>query len=354
MTQTNQANQRSFLASIQKLTESTHTADFYIMNCSVNRNNWKVTKQALEEASPTIKKAPLGLGKDYKTGHYPDEESINIGKFTAYEQKGNYLQATATIEDPKAWNMMKNGELAAVSVVITVYRENCSLCGENLAELQEHWREHPCIKSGKACSQIESFKFHRVDFVDDPAYPQAGVQEMSAQADVSQPLRLYAAYYESQGDASNKPSVLGEQTMSETPQDKKIAALEAANKEWQEKAEASAAEVAALKAQLEAIQKAQHEALVAEVLAARKEAGLADQCEAKEKEMLTAQTDAVLQIMKTDAQKTAAKLQAATENPPKAQFGAATANTNEVAEAVKKQRASFGFTTKNTETSEDE
>jgi hypothetical protein len=345
MTQTNQANQRSFLASIQKLTESTHTADFYIMNCSVNRNNWKVTKQALEEAAPTIKKAPLGLGKDYKTGHYPDEESINIGKFTAYEQKGNYLQATATIEDPKAWNMMKNGELAAVSVVITVYRENCSLCGENLAELQEYWREHPCIKSGKACSQIESFKFHRVDFVDDPAYPQAGVQEMSAQADVSQPLTLYAAFYESQGQ--NKPSVLGEQTMSETPQDKKIAALEAANKEWQEKAEASAAEVAALKAQLEAIQQAAHSKLVTETAAARKQAGLP-----VETAKLEAYSDEVLNQLKADAEAVAEK-QLAAEKTPKAQYGAKSADIESVAEAVKQQRVSFGFIAK-TETSEDE
>lgn len=343
MTQS-QDNKRSFLAAVTKLNEKEHTAEFYIMNTSPNRNDWAVTDKALEEALPTLKGAPIGMGKNYRPGHYPDEESMNSGKFTAYSKPGSYAIATAEITDQKTWEMMKNAELGPVSVVINVYRENCSLCGENLAELQEHWREHPCIKSGKACSQIESFKFHRVDFVYDPAYPQAGVQEMSAQAQGEQPLTFYAAFYESQGISQNKPSVSGEQTMSES-QDKKLAALEAANKEWQEKAEANAATVKELKAQLEAIQKAQHEALVAEVLAVRKEAGLADKEEA-EKTMLTAMTNDVLAIMKSDAQKTAAKLQAATENPPKAKYGAASAaDSNEVAEAVKQQRASFGLKT---------
>lgn len=348
-----QENQRSFLAAVTKLNEATHTADFYIMNTSPNRNDWAVTDKALEEALPTLKGAPIGMGKNYRPGHYPDEESMNSGKFTAYSKPGSYAIATAEITDQKTWVMMKNAELGPVSVVINVFKEECSKCSENLAPYQAHWHEHECIKSGKAHSLVSSFKFHRVDFVDDPAYPQAGIQEMSAQAQVEQPLTFYAAFYESQGISSqNKPSVSGEQTMSES-QDKKIAALEAANKEWQEKAEANAATVKELKAQLEAIQKAQHEALVAEVLAVRKEAGLADKDEAKEKALLTAQTDAVLQLLKIDAQKTAAKLSAVVENPPKAQYGAATADMESVAEAVKKQRAIFGFAAK-TETSEDE
>ena len=195
---TSQDNKRSFLAAVTKLNEKEHTAEFYIMNTSPNRNDWAVTDKALEEALPTLKGAPIGMGKNYQPGHYPDEESMNGGKFIAYQKPGSYALATAEITDQKTWEMMKNAELGPVSVVINVFKDECSKCQENLAPYQEHWHEHDCIRTGKAYSLVSSFTFHRVDFVDEPACPQAGIQEMSASTPGETPLQLFASFYESQ------------------------------------------------------------------------------------------------------------------------------------------------------------
>ncbi len=340
-TQQTTKNTRTFLAAVTQLSEKEHTATFYLMNTSPNRNDWAVTDQALEEALPTLQGKPIGLGKGYKLGHFKPEDSIDAGTFISYEKPGSYAKGTTKYHDEKVWAMLKSGEASAISTVIEVYKEHCSQCGEDLAPYQAHWHEHNCIKSGKAHSLISSFKFIRFDHVGDPAYPQAGVLDMSAS------LQLCAEFYTSQ----NKPKLTGESTL--TDQDtKKLADLEEANKTLKQQYEAAAKKageteqtVKDLRAELDSIKKAQHEALVAEVYEARKTAGLADKEEA-EKQMLTAQTDAVLQIMKADAHKTAAKIQAATENPPKAKYGATlAADTNEVAEAVKTQRASFGLKT---------
>jgi len=187
----------SFTASLQSLDLNAHTAKFYLMNTSRNRNNWRVTVTSLSEALPTLKGVPLGLGSGYKPGHFSD--SMDSGTFIDYEMPGTYALGTAKVEDTKTWSMMKAGELGPVSVVIAVYRDVCSACGESLADYQDSWAEHPCIKQGKGYSQVESFKFSRVEFVPEPAYPQAGILEMSAQLrDRSVPLELCAAYYEGQ------------------------------------------------------------------------------------------------------------------------------------------------------------
>jgi hypothetical protein len=119
------------------------------------------------------------MGQGYKLGHFADKDSMNSGKFTAYENKGNYALGTAAIEDEKTLTMMKNGEASAVSVVIQPYGISCSNCGKNLKNDQEI-KEHECLKNGKAYEQITSFVFKRVDFVDVPAYPQAKLIEINA------------------------------------------------------------------------------------------------------------------------------------------------------------------------------
>lgn len=339
------------------------------MNTTPNRNSWGVTEQALEEALPTIKGSPIGMGKNYQLGHHPDEDSMNSGEFKHYIKPGSYALATAHITDTKTWEMMKAGELGPVSVVIDVYKESCSVCGEDLQELQSHWREHECIKTGKAHSLISSFKFHRVDFVDTPAYPQAGVLEMSAQAQAqaqaspAENYRLFANFYQSQSQSQgvqnnkNKPNLTGEK---KTLSNNTIAELETANQTLRaeldatkKQADTNAQKATELQAQLDAIQKAAHDALVTEVHEARKTAELADKDETKEKQMLTACTTEFLKILKTDAQKTAAKLTTITEKPPKTQYQASNSNhsyseTNQyqekLAEATKTVRAELGIT----------
>ena len=70
-----------FIAGLHRLDAANKKAVFYLMNTSRNRNRWGVTQKALDEALPSLLKKPLGMGKDYKLGHFPDEESMNVGLF---------------------------------------------------------------------------------------------------------------------------------------------------------------------------------------------------------------------------------------------------------------------------------
>ena len=174
-------HQHSFFASLESLNESNHTAKFYIMNTSPNLNRWGVTAQALEEALPTLKGKPIGLGSDYKTEkHYSD--AIDCGQFVSYQNFGSYATATAQIDDAKTWTMMQSSELGPISVVITCYLDTCSKCSANLRGIETPEKTHSCFVDDGTYSKVESFTFTRVDFVDVPAYPQAGVLEMSAAA----------------------------------------------------------------------------------------------------------------------------------------------------------------------------
>ena len=76
--------------------------------------------------------------------------------------------------------MMKAKELGPVSVVITCYLDTCSKCSANLRGLTDPEKVHGCFAASETYSKVESFTFTRVDFVDVPAYPQAGIVEMSA------------------------------------------------------------------------------------------------------------------------------------------------------------------------------
>jgi septal ring factor EnvC (AmiA/AmiB activator) len=73
---------------------------------------------------------------------------------------------------------------------------------------------------------LYSFVFHRVDFIDVPAYPQAGLLEFSAKAvDHAVPLEVLASFYVSQSSKTKEPKKLSEKL------EEKIAALEQANKQ---------------------------------------------------------------------------------------------------------------------------
>ena len=151
MTQQTTKNTRTFLAAVTQLSEKEHTATFYLMNTSPNRNDWAVTDQALEEALPTLLGKPIGMGKGYKLGHFPPEESIDTGTFIDYEKPGSYAKGTTKYYDEKAWAMLKSGEASAISTVIEVYREHCSSAVKT-SNLQEYWHDHNASKTGKAYS----------------------------------------------------------------------------------------------------------------------------------------------------------------------------------------------------------
>ena len=199
--------ERSFIASTLSLDLKTQqTAVFYIMNTSRNRNRWAVTDRSLEQALPTLKGKSIGLGAGYKTDkHYPAGETIDVGKFIAAEKPGSYALATAEFQDPKTWELMKAGTLRAISVVIYSHQDTCSKCGCDLSSIRDPYGQHQCLAAAgsSAYVQVDSFVFKRVDFVDIPAYSQAGLLEMSAAGPASyqRALELAANYYERQYSA---------------------------------------------------------------------------------------------------------------------------------------------------------
>src|SRR3990170_5602491 len=166
-----EGRERRFFAGLHNLatdSQGNHSATFYIMNTSQNRNRWGVTAQALEEALPTLKGTKLGMGAGYKIDrHYPNGKTMDSGVFTAYEKPGAYALGTAKIEDPKTWSMMQEGKLGPVSVVIHSFHDTCSGCGADLSAVKDPFGTHPCFKSMDAYAKVESFRFSRVDFVED-------------------------------------------------------------------------------------------------------------------------------------------------------------------------------------------
>jgi len=152
--------------------EEKHLATFYIMNTSLNRNGWRVTDKALEEALPTLLGKPLGCIPGYRVDHV--HQPLQVGRWVRVEKPDGYALATAEITDPVAWEKVSNGEWGPVSVVILAYRITCSVCGKDITQGPD---EH--VLSGEGHEVIESFAFDRVDFVSEPAYPQAGVLSLN-------------------------------------------------------------------------------------------------------------------------------------------------------------------------------
>jgi len=159
----------TYLAAVHSVAaEGDRLATFYIMNTGLNRNGWRVTEAALEEALPTLLGKPLGCIPGYRVNHV--HKSLEVGKWVSVDGRGRYALATAEITDPVAWEKLAGGEWGPVSVVISAYRVTCSKCG---ADITDEPDEH--VRSGGGHEVIESFKFNRVDFVGTPAYPQAGI-----------------------------------------------------------------------------------------------------------------------------------------------------------------------------------
>jgi len=143
-------------------------ATFYLMNTSLNRNGWCVTDKAIEEALPGLMGKALNCIPGYRVDHV--HEPLQVGRWVKVEKPDGYALATAEISDPVAWEKLNGGEWGPVSVVIRAFRVTCSKCGANVTGSPD---EH--IQKGEAHEVIESFTFDRVDFVADPAYPQAGL-----------------------------------------------------------------------------------------------------------------------------------------------------------------------------------
>lgn len=386
----------SFFAGVYSLDATSHQATFYLMNTSKNRNNWGVSQKALVEALPTLKKVKLSIGPNYKADkHYADNQVVHVGSWTNYSQpEASYVLATAKIFDSTAWNMLEQGTLGPISVVIHAYEVVCSLCLEPLT-VDTSVKNHACFGRAGFYELVESFVFHRVDFVDVPAYPQAGILELAKSKAKTVPLELLASFYQN-SNSSNEPPSFGvhqtKQTNQEIEEKKKmsqqeqnnndndsltveelqqiIAELEntivnlkeenaylrkqleeanaSKNQEQEEEASKEAKEakikLEQVTEELEKLKQASHQKIVEEVYEARAEANLVAGRTEEEKKHLAGLSEETLMILKADAKKTAAVLQAA-QTSPKTRYTSSGESEDHAGllAAVNKQRAEMGL-----------
>jgi regulator of replication initiation timing len=178
-----------FWASVHSIEtgEEQRLATFYIMNTSLNRNRWKVTDKALEDALSTLLNKALNCIPGYRVDHV--HEPLQVGQWIKIDKPDGYALATAEITDDVVWEKLNSGEWGPVSVIIRAFKVTCSKCGADVTGGPD---EH--IQKGEGHEVIESFVFDRVDFVDEPAYPQAGLLTIGhvAEADGSL-VRVYQA-----------------------------------------------------------------------------------------------------------------------------------------------------------------
>ena len=238
------------------------------------------------------------------------------GRFVSADKPDGYGLGTAQITDDAAWTRLTSGEWGPVSVVILSYRDTCSRCGEPLTRAEDPF-SHRCIARGEAYLLVESFVFQRVDFIDTPAVPQAGLINV-ARDQTRVPLELCARLYTSQ---SNEDPAQGpgahrgsnpeeeERKKMENELQQRVTELEQQLTDEKKAREDAETRVSELEAR-------QHAEIVESVLEARAEAGLLGDVE-EERERFTGYPEDALQQMKADAVK-AAKAQTKTE--PKAKY----------------------------------
>lgn len=284
--------------------EDTRQAVFYLMNTTPNLNRWGVSDKALEEALPTILRKPLGCGPDHKIDrHYPD--AVKVGGFTHSTKPNGYALGTAEITDETTWTKLTDGEWGPISVIIQSFLERCSKCHIDLTHTDDPFN-HECIRENDAYLEIQSFVFDRVDFVDVPAYPQAGfIDKASARTQI--PLELLASFYKGNenpqqsnsripGDPTQNPTQDMRKKEMETEQlQEKITDLEQHLSEEKQAREQAESELSQLKEE-------QHSETVNQVLEARKQANLVPDPEAELK-TLAAYSDEFLAQLSVDAQR---------------------------------------------------
>jgi len=304
-----------FTAGLHRVERGSREATFYVMNTGVNRNRWAVTDAALEEALPTILGRPLGCGPGYATDrHYGDP--VRLGVFTSTLKPDGYALGTAVVEDDEAWARLTGGMWGPVSVVVSSRRESCSACGADLTGGDPY--SHGCVASGEGYVVVESFTFDRVDFVDEPAYPQAGLIRA---VDTVVPLSLLAGLYSSQSNVDRGPEPVARAGLNsgcgEMKPGLKQTDIEQQIRQLEEERDRLRGQVTGLAGELDSVHAERRRELVEEAMAARRLAGLSRD---DDDETLSGMDEAGLRLVAEDA----ARLVRAPG--PKARRGAAEAD----------------------------
>jgi hypothetical protein len=297
-----------FRAAVHSIdTEGKRLATFYLMNTSPNRNGWAVTAKALEEALPTLLGKPLGCIPGYRVDHA--HQPVQVGRWVRVEKPDGYALATAEITDAVAWERVNAGEWGPVSVVIKASRVTCSRCGADVTGAPD---EH--VKNGEGHEVVESFAFDRVDFVAEPAYPQAGLLNIGY---------LTAAAAPGQGvlySRSTMDGPQGAQGVAQNPEEKeRKKRMEAKIAELEQKLETLKTEKTTLKAEFDAIKAERHQERVDAALEARVKADLVKDRQA-EATRLKDLDDKILILLAEDAEKVAEKMAKAQPTGPKTKY----------------------------------
>ncbi|MDR2699291.1 MAG: hypothetical protein LBC12_00460 [Nitrososphaerota archaeon] len=357
----------TFRAGIYKIDADAKQATIYLMNTSPNVNGWYPSVKALDEALPTLLNKPIGMGAGYRQGHFEDEESFNSGRFIATDNKGNYALGTAELTDPKTVLMAQKGELGPVSVVIAAHRVRCTKCNKLVASAK-----HKCPEG---YHEIESFVFKRVDFVKDPAYPQAGILKLSAtnnntttnknnnqhsppaegvHSNTTVSLDLLASVYQCSQNNNNQNFLTGEQkVMSENSITKNDLEQLQKNLEASIKNQIDplTTRITNMETRAAAAEAETHKTLVEKALAIRKQAGIGNS-EVLDRDIFLKASKDVLNLLIVEAE---TKLAAADKNTktkagekgPKYQGSTKEENTvgeTDFLAAVKERREKLGYT----------
>ncbi|MCL1977606.1 MAG: hypothetical protein FWG55_05865 [Candidatus Bathyarchaeota archaeon] len=305
-----------YVAGLQTINVVERKAIFYLINTNKNGNGWAVSNLGLEVSLPTVVGKPLGLGKNHTPGHFDTKNSINIGSFVAHENKGNYALGTAKIDDEKTLKMLQESKLGPVSVWIQAHAAHCSSCFKEIEQLTQ---DYSCPYCREGHTVVDSFVFNRVDFVNVPAYPQAGFlnfvaskqPENQSNTSSSVDLPLLATAYECsqiQQKIKNKP-VEGE--------DEKI--MDENQKQFEKLSADVAAQISAVRAEnqkryeelaarLTVMETGEQTDLVSQALTLRKQAGITTD-ENLYKEVIMKASKDTLRILIDDAKRSLAARQ---------------------------------------------
>jgi len=295
--------------------EEKRLATFYLLNTSLNRNRWRVTDKALEDALPTLLNKALNCISGYRVDHVQDP--LQVGRWVKVDKPDGYALARAEITDDVAWEKLNSGEWGPVSVVIRAFKVTCSKCGADITSTPD---EH--IVSGEAHEVVESFVFNRVDFVAEPAYPQAGILTMGRLAGSTAPeeIVLYSSLSKVDGPQ-------GAQGAAQNPEEKeRKKRMEAKISELEQKLETLKtekttlnAENDSLKGRVKALEDERHQERVDAALEARAKADLVKDRQA-EATRLKELDDRTLDLLKEDAEKVAEKMAKAQPTGPKTKY----------------------------------
>lgn len=293
-------------------------ATFYVLNTSLNLNNWRVTDKALEDALPGLMGKTLNCIPGYRVNHV--YEPLEVGKWIRVEKPDGYALATAEITDDVAWEKLKAGEWGPVSVVIRAFKVTCSVCGGDITGAPD---EH--VVSGEGHEVIESFRFERVDFVSRPAYPQSDLLNLGHVSAQGAPVL--------QASQSNVDGPQGAQGVDPDPEGKmEKKGMEEKLAELEQELETVKGEKQELESRLQVIEDERHAERVASAVDARVKAGIVKEAERQaEADRLTTLDDGALALLQEDAVKVAEIAVKAQPAGPKAKYSPEDRDTFEAA-----------------------